>query len=647
MKRRMARFTLVVTVLVLACSELAAQTAFTVTYNGNGNSGGTVPMDRNAYAPGKTVTVLGNTGKLVRTNFRFEGWYAQTDAKKATIAAGSTFAMPKANVVLLAKWVSASAIAKPPTATPTAPATGIKPPAGSAPATPPIGTKPPPAATPTAPATGIKPPAGTAPTTTPPSGAPSNVHASAPTSFTVTFDGQGADRQASPAKKTVTGSATTIDAQPVPPSRRGYIFGGWYTARNGGGSAFTTSTPVTANITVYAKWDTYTYIVTYDSQGATIPASPASKTVSSPATNVGTLPAPPSRKDFQFDGWFPPLAKGSVRFTATTPVTADITVSAKWKPATYTVFFSSPSADTQASPAKKTVTVPATTIDALPTSPTRAGYTPGGWYTGLDGGGTAFTADTVVRADITVYAKWIPEYTVSFNSQDAGIPANPSTKTVSFPATNVGTLPTAPSRSLHTFEGWYTDMNGGGPAFTATTPVAANITVYAKWAPGYAIGDRGPAGGIVFYVKDGYSNDWRYLEAAPSDQSDNIFWFNGSKMATGADGLGVGTGKTNTTAIVNALGPGTYAAKVCADLRLGGYSGWFLPSRDELSLMYTNLKLAGLGYFSPEYYWSSSEGGVGAWVRSFENGNPASARGVPIPGVTNETGLHVRAIRAF
>ena len=43
----------------------------------------------------------------------------------------------------------------------------------------------------------------------------------------------------------------------------------------------------------------------------------------------------------------------------------------------------------------------------MPTNPTKEGYTFGGWYTEINGGGTEFTASTVVLKDITVYAKWL------------------------------------------------------------------------------------------------------------------------------------------------------------------------------------------------------------------------------------------------
>jgi len=147
------------------------------------------------------------------------------------------------------------------------------------------------------------------------------------------------------------------------------------------------------------------------------------------------------------------------------------------------VTFDSQSATVPASPTTKIVVPPATTVVTLPTTPAKTGYTFGGWYTAINGGGTAFTATTPVTANITVYAKWTvnPIYNVTFDSQSATAPANPTTKTVTIPVTTVVTLPTAPTKTGLTFGGWFTAVNGGGTEFTATTSVSADITVYAKW----------------------------------------------------------------------------------------------------------------------------------------------------------------------
>ena len=78
-------------------------------------------------------------------------------------------------------------------------------------------------------------------------------------------------------------------------------------------------------------------------------------------------------------------------------------------------------------------------------------------------------------------------------------------------------------------------------------------------------------------------------------------------METGATGTAIGTGQANTTAIVTTQGAGSYAAQLCNDLTVGGYNDWFLPSKDELDLMYENLYLQEVGGFTDDYYWSSSE----------------------------------------
>jgi len=136
------------------------------------------------------------------------------------------------------------------------------------------------------------------------------------------------------------------------------------------------------------------------------------------------------------------------------------------------------------------------------------------------------------------------------------------------------------------------------------------------WLPEreYAIGDVGPAGGLIFYENPKYASDgWRYLEAAPFDQSAGAKWSCFRKLLPGARGTAVGTGKQNTADMLAACtDPGT-AAYLCANLSVNGVRGWFLPSRDELLLMYRNLKATGLGTFADGgvadnfSYWASSQ----------------------------------------
>jgi Protein of unknown function (DUF1566) len=131
-------------------------------------------------------------------------------------------------------------------------------------------------------------------------------------------------------------------------------------------------------------------------------------------------------------------------------------------------------------------------------------------------------------------------------------------------------------------------------------------------------------GGIIFYVDNTHAHG---LIAAPKDQSIGIQWYNGSYVNAGATGTALGTGKANTTKIVSHQSVGNYAASICDALVIGSYSDWYLPSKDELNLIYKNIgqgataPLTNIGSFSPSKYWSSSEiDNYTAWFQNFASG---------------------------
>ncbi|MBD2862231.1 RCC1 domain-containing protein [Paenibacillus oceani] len=82
---------------------------YTVTYDGNGSNGGSVPADNNAYSPNNSVTVLSNTGSLSRTGYTFAGWNTAADGSGTSYAGGSTYTMSTANVTLYAQWLDNTA----------------------------------------------------------------------------------------------------------------------------------------------------------------------------------------------------------------------------------------------------------------------------------------------------------------------------------------------------------------------------------------------------------------------------------------------------------------------------------------------------------------------------------------------------------
>jgi hypothetical protein len=154
-------------------------------------------------------------------------------------------------------------------------------------------------------------------------------------------------------------------------------------------------------------------------------------------------------------------------------------------------------------------------------------------------------------------------------------------------------------------------------------------------------------GGIVFYL---YDNGEHGLIAATADQSTSTMrWYGGSYTNTCARGDGIGAGLKNTAIIIANQGPvdgATFAARVCNEysVTVGSttYGDWYLPSKFELNLMYSQLAVIGGFTTSSAYYWTSTEFDVNsAWIQSFINGTQG-------PDNKNQlTFKYVRAMRTF
>jgi len=186
------------------------------------------------------------------------------------------------------------------------------------------------------------------------------------------------------------------------------------------------------------------------------------------------------------------------------------------------------------------------------------------------------------------------------------------------------------------------------------TNVTQNHTIYATFIiednGTYDLRDIGPAGGYIFYDKGYYSDGWRYLEAAPASTEWTGKEWGSYGTLIGGTGTGIGSGQSNTTTIVSWLNSHSEtdkAAQLCNALTKGGYSDWFLPSKDELTLMYENLHLKGVGGFAYasdacNAYWSSSEDWArAAWIHYFFSDDDYQQ-------TSGKVNIHrVRAARAF
>jgi TolB-like protein len=138
-------------------------------------------------------------------------------------------------------------------------------------------------------------------------------------------------------------------------------------------------------------------------------------------------------------------------------------------------------------------------------------------------------------------------------------------------------------------------VTGQRSAQTVETPSNSGNT--------YKIGDKGPGGGTIFFVRDG-----KYMECSGELGKHN--WNTAVTLAQNYDG--------------------------------GGFQDWRLPTKEELNFMYANLKTRGLGGFTNEWYWSSSQGeGITyfAWYHNFSDGGQGSH--------LKTSNFLVRAVRAF
>jgi hypothetical protein len=126
-------------------------------------------------------------------------------------------------------------------------------------------------------------------------------------------------------------------------------------------------------------------------------------------------------------------------------------------------------------------------------------------------------------------------------------------------------------------------------------------------------------GGIIFYV-DG-TGEHGLIASIDTGEGIRAQWgcYNTSVEDTE---LGVGTGADNTKKIITVCrtaGSGNIAARLCNEVVIEGYTDWFLPSKEELNLLYENKEI--IGGYEHGYYWSSSEvDSHFAWYQHFDFG---------------------------
>ena len=283
-----------------------------------------------------------------------------------------------------------------------------------------------------------------------------------PVSYTVTFNTNGGkesiDEQTVESGKTAT--------KPADPTKAGSTFAGWFSDA-GLTKSYDFSTPVTSDITLYAKWTPVpkTFTVTFDTDGGSAvdkqPVKEGDKAVK-PAKD-------PTKKDYIFAGWV--TAKGgSEAYKFDTPVTKDITIYAKWTPDSWTVKFDANGGSDNMDAVKVKKGEKLTLPESKFTAP--AGKTFDKWTVGAPG------TQIDVNDNLIIKAIWKDRtYTVEFYT-------NGGTKIPSQTVKHGGYAEAPsdePTKTGFEFDGWFADSKFSDTFDFENTPITADTTIYAKW----------------------------------------------------------------------------------------------------------------------------------------------------------------------
>jgi uncharacterized repeat protein (TIGR02543 family) len=331
-----------------------ANPTYTVTYNSNGATGGSLPIDSTNYKTGMSVIVKGNTGNLTRTGYAFVGWSTQSDGNGTIYTQSQTFNMGDSNVTLYAKW---------------------------------------------------------------------NL------TYAVTYNGNGSTGGTVPSdpSRYQQGQIVTVRGNSGNLYIAHYTFTGWNTQVDGLGTNYTqgqTFTMGSGNFTLYANWtQNPTYTVTYDGNGNT----------------SGTVPV-------DTHNYFTNDIIGIIGNTGNL---------------------------------------------------VKDGFAYAGWNSQADGNGFDYLFYNnyyIGTANITIYAKWGTPYTVTYNDNGSTSGTVPIDSKIYAAGQYVGVLGNLGNlvKDGYSFAGWTLQPNTGITYISGFNIGAANVTLYAKWNPSFS------ADGVIF-----------------------------------------------------------------------------------------------------------------------------------------------------
>lgn len=276
---------------------------------------------------------------------------------------------------------------------------------------------------------------------------------------------------------------------------------------------------------VLLDFSTITYNIGYNLNGGSVIGNPSFYNVD---TNTFTL-SNPTKTGYTFLGWTGSNGDTPQKtVTLNKDSTGDRSYIANWKANTYSVVFNS---NGGSGTMPNQVHTYGSSLALSQNKFTKTGYNFAGWNTKPDGSGTNYSDGQSVTnlsstqsANVTLYAKWsVSNYSISYNL-NGGI--NPSNAPISFNINSGAiTLPT-PTRTGHTFEGWFDNSSFTGTAITSIpSGSTGNKTYYAKWAVNtYYLDVSGVLDGVSEYNTVGYGTFDVYIDGVLKAQGASDYY---------------------------------------------------------------------------------------------------------------------------
>ncbi len=277
-----------------------------------------------------------------------------------------------------------------------------------------------------------------------------------------------------------TAGLCAVHGQPIKnlmnPTRDGFNFAGWYTD-SACTHMYAANTPVTDPITLYAKWTEKPIIYNEVTFNYNFDGKPA-ETVQVVQGSLISMPATPDREGYTFAGWYSDAAFAHPFDFASTQVTDNINLYARWTTEEYTVTF-------REYELNSTTQKVAYNQKANSYVPAREGFAFDGWY--LDAAlSRKYSFDTPVTGDLTLYAAWsVRTFAIHFEERGGN---------QVFDITNIrygevvpaASIPENPVREGFIFNGWHTDPNcadGCTNMYDFSKPITEDVVIWAKWKP--------------------------------------------------------------------------------------------------------------------------------------------------------------------